>query len=89
MNFDLNNSQLAHFQVEPYKTGAVAPEAAKRVVGKLPKERIPVVKKEEVRVILLPSASIFLCPKRPSDTRRFFHSWWPASLSQSTEVGRS
>merc|ERR1719507_2591537 len=36
-------------KVEPYKTGAVAPEAAKRVVGKLPKERIPVVKKEEVR----------------------------------------
>ena len=38
-------------QVEPYKTGAVAPDVAKRVVGKLPKERIPVVKKEEVRVI--------------------------------------
>jgi len=36
-------------KVEPYKTGAVAPEAAKRVVGKLPKERIPVVKKEEAR----------------------------------------
>ena len=40
--------------MEPFKTGAVAPEAAKRVVGKLPKERIPVVKKEEVRVILQP-----------------------------------
>ena len=38
------------FQVEPYKTGAVAPEVGKRVVGKLPKERIPVVKKEETRV---------------------------------------
>ena len=38
-------------QVEPYKTGAVAPEVAKRVVGKLPKERIPVVvKNEEARV---------------------------------------
>ena len=38
-------------QVEPYKTGAVAPDVAKRVVGKLPKERIPiVVKNEEVRV---------------------------------------
>jgi len=36
-------------KVEPYKTGAVAPDVAKRVVGKLPKERIPVVKKEEVR----------------------------------------
>jgi len=36
-------------KVEPYKTGAVAPETAKRVVGKLPKERIPVVKKEEAR----------------------------------------
>jgi len=35
--------------VEPYKTGAVAPEVGKRVVGKLPKERIPVVKKEEQR----------------------------------------
>jgi len=34
-------------KVEPYKTGAVAPEVAKRTVGKLPKERIPVVKKEE------------------------------------------
>ena len=38
-------------QVEPYKTGAVAPDVAKRVVGKLPKERIPVVvKNEEARV---------------------------------------
>ena len=38
-------------QVEPYKTGAVAPDLAKRVVGKLPKERIPlVVKNEEARV---------------------------------------
>ena len=38
-------------QVEPYKTGAVAPDVAKRVVGKLPKERIPiVVKHEEARV---------------------------------------
>ena len=38
-------------QVEPYKTGAVAPDVAKRVVGKLPKERIPVVVKiEEARV---------------------------------------
>ena len=38
-------------QVEPYKTGAVAPDLAKRVVGKLPKERIPiVVKHEEARV---------------------------------------
>jgi len=36
-------------KVEPYKTGAVAPEVGKRVVGKLPKERIPVVKKEETR----------------------------------------
>jgi len=36
-------------KVEPYKTGAVAPEVGKRVVGKLPKERIPVVKKEEQR----------------------------------------
>ena len=38
-------------QVEPYKTGVVAPDMAKRVVGKLPKERIPiVVKNEEARV---------------------------------------
>ena len=38
-------------KVEPYKTGAVAPDVAKRVVGKLPKERIPiVVKNEEARV---------------------------------------
>ena len=37
--------------MEPYKTGAVAPDVAKRVVGKLPKERIPVVvKNEEARV---------------------------------------
>ena len=37
--------------MEPYKTGAVAPDVAKRVVGKLPKERIPVVvKNEEPRV---------------------------------------
>jgi len=34
-------------KVEPYKTGAVAPDVAKRVVGKLPKERIPVVVKNE------------------------------------------
>ena len=46
------------FQVEPYKTGAVAPEVGKRVVGKLPKERIPVVKKEETRVIFLSSISL-------------------------------
>ena len=46
------------FQVEPYKTGAVAPEVGKRVVGKLPKERIPVVKKEESRVIFLSSISL-------------------------------
>lgn len=37
-------------KVEPYKTGAVAPDLAKRVVGKLPKERMPiVVKNEEAR----------------------------------------
>ena len=37
--------------MEPYKTGAVAPDVAKRVVGKLPKERIPiVVRNEEARV---------------------------------------
>jgi len=34
-------------KVEPYKTGAVAPDVAKRVVGKLPKERIPIVVKHE------------------------------------------
>ena len=44
--------------MEPYKTGAVAPETVKRVVGKLPKERIPVVRKEETRVLFL-SSSIF------------------------------
>lgn len=34
-------------KVEPYKTGAMAPEVKQRVVGKLTKDRIPVIKTEE------------------------------------------
>ena len=71
-NFEIE--LIIWFQIEPVKTGAVAPEVNKMKVGKLEvKEEEKTISKKEVRSVAIDLANLFLiCPFLLSSFHLFF-----------------